>query len=181
MAHSELECFVLGLIWQFGPIAAYGVRRQMQDSPSRQWSASTGAIYPVLRRLEEQGLVVGQELHQGKRRRREYLIAEKGLAVLRAWIGPPMGEDVVTVTFDPLRTRARFLAALAPGARLAWVEEGLRTLNLVEAAIRAWGERHDQGDAFLAATTRNALLETAARRRWLEEVRGIVRGGGPES
>ena len=174
MAHSELECFVLGLIWQFGRVAAYRIRRHMQDSPSRQWSASTGAIYPVLRRLELHGLIQGRELHQGKRKRREYEISETGMAALREWIGPPMTPEVVTVTFDPLRTRGRFLSVLAPEDRLAWVDASLRALTEVETKVRAWGESHDRDDLFLAATTRNALLETAARRQWLEEMRGIV-------
>ena len=39
---SELECFVLGLIWQLGPVSAYAVRTQMQKSPSTQWSGSAG-------------------------------------------------------------------------------------------------------------------------------------------
>ncbi|HZW11458.1 MAG TPA: hypothetical protein VFF69_16275, partial [Phycisphaerales bacterium] len=82
--------------------------------------------------------------------------------------------EVVTVTFDPLRTRGRFLSVLAPEDRLAWVDASLRALTEVETKVRAWGESHDRDDLFLAATTRNALLETAARRQWLEEMRGIV-------
>jgi len=176
MSHSELECFVLGLVWQLGPIAAYGVRQRMQGSPSRQWSASTGAIYPALRRLEGSGLLRGREAAQGRRRRREYEVTEAGLAVLRAWVGPPLGPETVTVAFDPLRTRARFLGALAPEARGAWVEGAIGVLDEVEKQVRGWAVAHGGGDPFLESLTRHALLETEARRRWLEGLLTMVRG-----
>ena len=54
---SELEAFVLGLIWQFGPISPYAIRRHMHQSPSTQWSASAGAIYPLVAKLEKSKLV----------------------------------------------------------------------------------------------------------------------------
>ncbi|MCL4741188.1 MAG: PadR family transcriptional regulator [Phycisphaerales bacterium] len=173
---SELECFVLGLIWQYGPVSAYGVRRQMRESPSRQWSASTGAIYPALRRLERDGLILGRELHRGKRRRREYEITRAGLGSLRGWVGPPLGEETLTVTYDPLRSRARFLGALSPRARVEWVDGALRALDEVEAKVRAWSSDHDGEDPFLIAVTMNALLETESRRRWLERLRRIAAG-----
>ncbi|MBK7406468.1 MAG: PadR family transcriptional regulator [Phycisphaerales bacterium] len=171
---SELECFVLGLVWQFGPVSAYGIRRRMRESPSRQWSASTGAIYPALRRLEEGGFVAGEALSQGQRRRREYRITPRGESQLRLWIGPPMGELVETVTLDPLRTRARFLRLLGAPERAAWVANALAALDRVEARIGAWDEANDHTDPFLAAITRHARLETESRRRWLTELAAWV-------
>lgn len=168
---SELECFVLGLIWQLGPVSAYGIRQHMRASPSRQWSASTGAIYPALRRLEAGGLVAGEELSRGQRRRREYRITGAGEHQLRLWVGPPLGEEVVTVTFDPLRTRARFLGLLSRAERAAWVADALAALDRVEGLIGAWDEANDGVDPFMGAITRNARLETEARRRWLLTIR----------
>ncbi|MBX3375359.1 MAG: PadR family transcriptional regulator [Phycisphaeraceae bacterium] len=175
---SELESFVLGVIWQFGPVSAYALRRHMQGSPSRQWRASTGSIYPALRRLERDGLILGRVRSHGQRQRREYEVTGAGLAALRAWIGPPLGEEAVTVTADPLRTRARFLSVLAPEERAAWVEGALAALDEVEAQVSAWGATHDTDDPFMAAMTTHALLETVARRRWLEHLRGLV---GPDA
>ncbi len=171
---SELECFVLGLIWQVGPVSAYTLRRVMRESPSRQWSASTGAIYPVLRRLDRDGLIHGVEKSRGRRARREYEITQAGLLELRSWVGPPLGEDVVTVAFDPLRTRARFLAVIPVEARLAWVQDALKALDAVDERVREWSAVHDRGDAFLSAMTSHAMLETQARRKWLEELRTVV-------
>ena len=146
----------------------------MRESPSRQWSASTGSIYPVLRRLDRDGLIVGVERSRGRRARREYEIAPLGLRELQAWVGPPLGEDVVTVAFDPLRTRARFLAVIPREARLAWIQEALKALDAVDTRVRAWSAVHDNGDAFLSAMTAHAMLETEARRKWLLDLRAVI-------
>ena len=96
---SELECFVLGLVWQIGPCSAYELRRHMQSSPSTQWSGSAGAVYPLVQRLERQKLLKGQSRRTGRRARREFSITSSGLARLRAWVGPPFAPEVVTVTY----------------------------------------------------------------------------------
>ena len=119
--HSELEGFVLGLVWQLGPASAYEIRRHMQTSPSTQWSASAGSIYPLMRRLERAGLLKSRERSGGGRGGREYTITAKGQSALREWVGPPLGAAVVTVAHDPLRSRARFLGALPREARLEWI------------------------------------------------------------
>ena len=62
---SELECFVMGLVWQFGPVSPYEIRRHMQESPSTQWSASAGAIYPLLTRLHKEGLLKARDSATG--------------------------------------------------------------------------------------------------------------------
>lgn len=173
---SELESFVLGLVWQLGPVAAYAVRQHMRASPSRQWSASTGAIYPALRRLEGEGLVEGREREQGRRRRREYRITDAGLRALRAWVGPPMAPEVVTVPHDPLRSRARFLAALDPPSRRAWIDAARRALDEVEERVKAW-ETLAPADPFAGAMTSYGRLETEARRRWLEQIERLLDDG----
>jgi hypothetical protein len=54
---SELEGVVLGHLWKRGPCTTYSIRKELLQSPSSHWSASAGAIYPLLARFEERGLV----------------------------------------------------------------------------------------------------------------------------
>jgi DNA-binding PadR family transcriptional regulator len=171
---SELECFVLGLAWQLGPASPYEVRRHMQESPSTQWSGSAGAIYPLMRRLERAGLLTSHAERDGKRRRREYRITPKGLNALRAWIGPPLGPEAVTVAHDPIRSRARFLAALPPARRREWLAAARAALDQVERLVRAWSDRYAAaGNQELSRAarlmTRSGEIDVESRRRWLDE------------
>ncbi|MCB9845081.1 MAG: PadR family transcriptional regulator [Phycisphaeraceae bacterium] len=172
---SELESFVLGLVWQTGPTSAYGIRRQLQASPSTQWSASAGAIYPLLQRLERAGLLKGRALKHGKRRRREYEITPLGLSELRAWIGPPLGDTAVSVAYDPLRSRARFLGALPAGDRAAWTDAAGAALDEVGRRVREWSETIEGEDPFLKLVTRQGELELQARAAWLTELKSLIR------
>lgn len=166
---SELESFVLGLVWQLGPCSAYELRRHMQGSPSTQWSGSAGAVYPLVRRLERRGLLKGQLRKTGKRARREFRITSAGLTRLRAWLGPPFSPDVVTVAYDPLRARARFLGTLSPRQRKAWVRGARQVLDGVEKKLRNWHTRYDGAlSESAAAMAHSAELELRARRQWIE-------------
>ncbi len=166
---SELECFVLGLVWQLGPCSPYMVRRHMQESPSTQWSASAGAIYPLMRRLEKRGLLSARSERTGKRRRREYRATERGESALRAWIGPPLAPEAITVAHDPLRARARFLALLSPGERSAWIKAAREALDEVERRVLAWHEEHRDLPA-AAVLTASGRIDVESRRKWVEEV-----------
>lgn len=172
--YSELECFVLGLIWQLGPCSPYDVRRHLQASPSSQWSASAGAIYPLVRRLHALKLLKVKDERTGERARRMYTLTPVGLAVLRQWIGPPLTGDAISVAHDPLRSRARFLKALSPAQRRDWVRSALATLDEVARRIRAWHDEFAADDPYLAMITEQGELETEARQRWLQRVAKVV-------
>lgn len=172
--YSELECFTLGLVWQFGPCSPYDVRRHMKNSPSTRLSASTGAIYPMIRRLQRWGLVSSRADKAGKRPRRLYAITPAGLKVLRAWITPPFADEVVTVSHDPLRSRARFLGAVDEEARARWVDAAAALLDEVGRRVARWQEIYAGKDAFAALVTRHGELDTQARRAWVEELRGVI-------
>lgn len=170
---SELESFVLGLIWQLGPCSPYEMRRHMQMSPSTQWSASAGAIYPLVTRLQRRGLLLSKAAKDGKRRRREYSVTPAGLRALRAWVAPPLPPEAVTVSHDPLRSRARFLAVLTPEQRRAWVKAAKAALDEVERRVLQWDQsvRAEVPDrAPVSTMTRSGLLDVAARRTWVGEV-----------
>lgn len=168
---SELECFVLGLIWQRPRSTAYDIRRRLEESPSTQWSASAGAIYPLVQKLERARHLSGRDRRTGRRARREFIVTAKGLRALRAWIGPPLPRDAVTVTHDPLRSRARFLSLLDPAERGAWVGHARDALGEVERRVHEWRDAHAGGsDPYADLLTAHAVLDLEFRRRWLDLV-----------
>lgn len=174
--HSELECFVLGLVWQLGGCSAYDVRRTMGDSPSSQWSASTGAIYPLMRRLQRQGLLTMKLEKTGQRARRVYTITPSGKRTLRQWVGPPLAPEAVSVAHDPLRSRARFLGVLSSAERVEWVRTAIAALHEIHARVKEWELKYGVLDEFQSLVSRNGELETQARQAWLREIAEHVGG-----
>ncbi len=174
---SDLAAFVLGLVWQHGPCSAYAIRRLLLDSPSAQWSGSAGAIYPLVRRLEREGLLESVRVKGDRRGLRACAITPVGMAALQRWIGPPLAAGAISVSADPLRSRARFLAALPPKARQAWVASARDALDEVDRKAKEWHAAYaTDNDPFLALLTRHAELELEARRRWLDEVAILIGG-----
>lgn len=176
--HSELECFTLGLVWQLGPCSPYEIRRHMQASPSTQWSGSAGAIYPLMARLEKQGLLSARSARNGARRRREYSITPQGVAVLRSWVGPPLSPEVITVAHDPLRSRARFLELLTPAQRQAWVNAAREALDEVERRVLAWDKAHAPLGVAATIATSSGGLDVSSRRSWLGHVERALDAAG---
>src|SRR5258706_1130239 len=106
---TELESTVLGVVWLRGPCTAYVVRQEFLASSSSYWTASTGAIYPLLRRLEEAGLIRAAEQEWGTKGKKGFSITPKGAAALPEWIGPPPEPWTRVPTCEPGPSRLRAL------------------------------------------------------------------------
>lgn len=118
-ALTELEGAVLAALAQEGPCTPYALKEMFRASPSEFWSGSTGAIYPLVRRLEAAGLARGTDDAQGARARRLLVITDAGRAALRAWIAD--AARAARFGFDPLRTRLLFLELLPAKERRAFL------------------------------------------------------------
>jgi len=174
-ALSELEGCTLGLIWEMGPCTIYSVRKVLEGSPNPYWSGSAGAVYPLVRRLAEQGLVTSQEAFRGKRRHVNYSITESGLVELRAWIGPPVADYVVAIPADPMRTRVRFFGALDPTTRSELLEVAREQCEReIEIAIQKQDEAKLGQDPFEPLIPLGVGLMARARLTWINEVRRLL-------
>jgi DNA-binding PadR family transcriptional regulator len=113
---TELEGAALGIILRAGACTPYAVRRAFGSSPSRFWSGSAGAVYPLVRRLERRGLLAARADRKDGRARRIVHVTPAGRRAFDAWLLDP--ERAADFGFDPLRTRL-FYSDLVPAARLA--------------------------------------------------------------
>ena len=169
---TELEGCVLGLIWEMGPCTMYGVRKVLQSSPSAYWSGSAGAVYPLVRRMADSGLVQAQEGFRGKRRHVLYSISRDGTAALRRWIGPPTKDYAVSTPADPIRTRVRFFGALDQDQLRELLELVNARFELeIEIARRRIDKSRTSEDQYDILVSRGAELMALARLAWLNEVR----------
>jgi PadR family transcriptional regulator AphA len=76
---------VLGML-SLGPRSGYDIKRVVDRSTRFFWAASYGQIYPELRRLEEEGLIEGEDAPSGGRSRRVYKLTKAGHDALREWL-----------------------------------------------------------------------------------------------
>src|SRR3954452_15165656 len=69
-----------------GRRTGYEIKQLVDVSTRFFWAASYGQIYPELRRLEEAGLITGEDDPAGGRRRRAYSLTAEGESALDEWL-----------------------------------------------------------------------------------------------
>ncbi len=172
---------VLGML-NMGPRSGYEIKRFADNSTRFFWAASYGQIYPELRRLEDAGLVAGEEAGTGERRRRVYRIEPEGRRVLLAWLREPpsvweLGDGGLrAVCFAAGRDRDEALAIVArmrqasraASARLAAIREGAQAGEAGKPA----------GSHFPALVLQYGLDFHAWQMAWCDEAEERIRSGG---
>ena len=168
---TELEACVLSLIALEGPCTAYSIRKQFEESLTSTWHASTGSIYPLIRRLTDRGLLTGHDIESDGRGSKEIEATLSGRKAAQAWL-KLVPEWVGEPTADPIRTRLNFIRLLAPGDRIPVVEQMMAatqaSLDRVQASR---DELLADGREFDALTVAGAYHMLRARLDWLEDVR----------
>src|SRR5271163_2541365 len=116
---SRLGYAILGLL-HMNPSSGYDLRKVFSSTSMKTYSDSPGAIYPALRRLEEQGLIRGTiEKGSGLRRRQIFRPTPKGLSELQGWITLPVNVDDLIGGGQEILLRFAFSeTAVGPAATL---------------------------------------------------------------
>lgn len=98
-------------------MTGYDLSRAFGASVSHVWHAPDSQIYPELRRMEAEGLLIGTEVPWGPRgKKREYHLTEAGLAAFRAWLNEPLK---YTREREPMHLKAAYLEWAEPDAARA--------------------------------------------------------------
>src|SRR2546425_9449838 len=103
---------VLGML-SLGKRTGYEIKQLVDVSTRLFWAASYGQIYPELKRLEDAGLIEGEDAPAGGRQRRSYRLTPEGEAALHDWLvsdGAPVRE-----VRDEALLRLFFADLLSPG------------------------------------------------------------------
>ncbi|GLV60414.1 hypothetical protein KDH_72330 [Dictyobacter sp. S3.2.2.5] len=75
------------------PGSGYDIKKFMEKSTSNFWSESYGQIYPMLKKLVDEGLAVSRaEKQEGKPDRYVYTLTERGRQELQRWLLEPVEE-----------------------------------------------------------------------------------------
>jgi DNA-binding PadR family transcriptional regulator len=174
---TELEACALGAIWLRGPCSAYAIRREFAESNSSYWSASSGSIYPVIKRLLALGLVSARASPSDMRGTRDLVATAKGARALRAWV-----RDLPNWTrkpsLDPVRSRMNFLAVLGTrAAQLDFVKRAIAGARAQDEDLRRELPSFRKTSDTEYLTNLGSLYEVEARMRWLEAVGKAIRAG----
>jgi len=94
MQRNQTAHVILGLLAIESNQSGYDLRKTIQGSVGYFWGESYGQIYPTLKRLAAEGLIVSRKSPSGaKRQRQEYSITAAGHARLKDWLAIPYRED----------------------------------------------------------------------------------------
>jgi PadR family transcriptional regulator, regulatory protein AphA len=135
---------ILGMV-RLGRQTGYEIKQLVDVSTRFFWAASYGQIYPELRRLEEHGLIEGDEPVAGDgRQRRPVRLTEAGERALAEWLRS--GDEPGYELRDEGMLKLFFSDAMEPEERLGLVramhdghEQAAARLRGIEDAARARG------------------------------------------
>lgn len=106
--------YALLALLRVGPLSGYELQKLFWESVGHVWHAPDSQIYPELRRMETDGLLLAEEQTRGERgRRRVYHVTEAGSEAFFDWFDEPLEYSRVR---DPAHLRAAYLESAEPRA-----------------------------------------------------------------
>lgn len=173
---TTLEYIIMGFVG-VKPQSGYALLRRFETGNLR-WSASSGSIYPLLKRLEEQGLLASRlEAEHELRPRKVYSLTASGDDSLNAWLREPPVLRHVIEEYD-----VALVKFLVMEARLTQAEiiQWLTTYQtLTQAAHIVHGSINANTDGLSdheRLASRSILLEIEARLTWINEALAHLKG-----
>ena len=157
---------ILGLL-AIGPRSGYEIKATVDRSTRFFWAASYGQIYPELRRLEEEGLVEGEDAPRGGRTRRVYRLTSAGRRELEAWL-TSRGELMVELRDESL-LRLFFADALPREDALQLLEGRRRGHEQFLAELRKIDERPGEDPPFVDLVLRWGIAFNEWGAHWCTE------------
>ena len=94
MKENKSKYAILGML-SMGPMSGYDIKKMFKKIAANFWNESYGQIYPILKRLAEQGLATSSiEKQMGKPDRHIYSLTNKGHEALQQWLIEPVGRQI---------------------------------------------------------------------------------------
>lgn len=156
---------ILGLL-ALGPRSGYEIKAVVDRSTRFFWAASYGQIYPELRRLEQQGLIEGEDSPTGGRRRRIHRLTAAGHRALIDWL---LSREVTIELRDESLLRLFFADALPREQALLLLEGRKRGHEEYLDVLRAIEARPGVDPPFVDLVLRWGLDFNEWGARWCEE------------
>ena len=184
MRENRSQYAILGAL-TLAPMSGYDLKHFADDSVRHFWAESFGQIYPMLRRLEAEGLVERQSGSVDTGRERiVYAITNTGRAALARWLGEPARHEVGR---SEVLLKLFFARNGAPGTA-ARVLRDFRAEHVARLERYAAVERRLRADhgaspdlAYWLATLSYGRHVSSTLITWCDESMAALGGGSPPS
>jgi len=174
--YSELEYLILAMVGE-NINSGYAMRKEMNRMRGGRWSAESGSVYRVLRRLEQDGLVnAARKVGVPNRERTEYELTAQGQSLLQSWLTFPPDRAELAFMVDPIRTRAYFISRLKPVDQVrvvkTWLQESKMFVHDLERDLQASAA---QEEPIRHLAQQNLLFLAEARHEWIRKLLANVK------
>jgi DNA-binding PadR family transcriptional regulator len=166
---TELEGAILSEIHHRRAQTAFKVRKAFLSSPSLEWSGSSGAVYPAIRRLSAQGLVQS-EVQVSARKGSTLALTALGISRLNAWVCDV--DRAAGLGLDPFRLRSGLWDELPAKDRLAGLAALLEALKAGMTGLERYGAGLDRVER---RRVELSISLQAARVAWVENELSLAR------
>jgi PadR family transcriptional regulator AphA len=156
---------ILGLL-SSSPRTGYEIKAIVDRSTRFFWAASYGQIYPELRRLEQEGLIEGEDAPNGARPRRVYKLTAAGHDALEEWL---LERDTTIELRDESLLRLFFADALPREDALMLLEGRRRGHEGILEALRSIDARPGTDTPFVDLVLRWGISFNEWGARWCTE------------
>jgi DNA-binding PadR family transcriptional regulator len=163
-----LELAALGLL-QREPLHGYKLKQELELFVSSCISVNYGAIYPLLKRLEERGYILGERMEKGETgiSRKIYQITEKGRDRWREKMLELPKESWVN-SRSRFGIKFFFFSDLRPEERQKLIDKRLIACRL---RLKEFEDKSIPGDPYRANIWKRHLWLLRSEIDWLEDVR----------
>lgn len=173
--YSELDYLILAMVGN-GATSGYAMRKEMAKLRGGRWSAESGSVYRVLRRLERDGLLVQvRRVGIPNRERTEYELSVQGESMLHSWLVFPPERCEFAYLIDPVRSRCLYLGRLKPTEQIRVVKSWIQESKLFIADLQREIGGEEGSDLFQRASHENLLMLAEARHEWLKKLLLAIR------
>jgi PadR family transcriptional regulator AphA len=162
---------VLGILAIHDKQSGYEIRKTIEQSVGFFWGESYGQLYPTLKRLVAERLIVADGPDSGNRARRSYSITTDGRERLKRWLAVPYRDDPPR---DEFLLKLFFGNEAAPGISVAHIlefqQKSRRFLDSIlelESLARAHNA-HQPGFPYWMLTLQYGLGQLRAALAWSE-------------
>jgi DNA-binding PadR family transcriptional regulator len=176
---TTLEYVVMGMMGM-KPQSGYDIVSSFEDG-SYSWSASPGSIYPMLKRLEAQGMITGElDMGHETRPRKLYTLTSDGEAALDDWLRETPQMRPFYQEREIALLRFQFMEHRLPLAEIVrWIDNYLDAVRYATAVSQAYIEPINKAmreDATTFSLHSQLLMdiyvmEINSLRTWLEMAR----------
>ena len=172
MKQNQTNYVILGILAIHPHQSGYEIRKTIQQSVGFFWGESYGQIYPTLKRLVAEGLIVPSSSGASSRaNRQEYSITPAGHARLQQWLTVPYRDDPPR---DEFLLKLFFGHDAAPGVTIAHIRQfqnklrsTLATLEELEPVARAHNSQNP-GFPYWMLTLSFGLAQLRSALAWSE-------------